>query len=86
MRHPKPKTPVNCNNTMAIGIANNSIKKQHSWSMEMLFFWLGDKIAQNMYDLSWHPGQEPGVPPCQCKTVVFTNGKFSPELTPSTET
>ncbi len=22
------------------------------------FLGVGDKIAQNMYDLSWHPGQE----------------------------
>ena len=26
--------------------------------MEMRFFWVGDKIAQEMYDLTWHPGQE----------------------------
>jgi hypothetical protein len=26
--------------------------------MEMRFFWIGDKVAQDMYDLSWHPGQE----------------------------
>ena len=26
--------------------------------MEMRFFWIGDKIAQEMYDVSWHPGQE----------------------------
>ena len=26
--------------------------------MEMRFFWVGDKIAQEMYDLKWHPGQE----------------------------
>ncbi len=22
------------------------------------FFWVGHKIAQDMYELSWHPGQE----------------------------
>ncbi len=43
---------------MAIGIANNSIKRQCLYSMEMQFFWVRDKIALNMYDLSWHPGQE----------------------------
>jgi hypothetical protein len=26
--------------------------------MEMRFFWIGDKIAQQMYNLKWHPGQE----------------------------
>jgi hypothetical protein len=26
--------------------------------MEMRYFWVGDKVAQDMYTLSWHPGQE----------------------------
>ena len=49
---------VHCDNATAVGIANNTIKRQRSRSMEMRFFWIGDKIAQEMYDLQWHPGQE----------------------------
>ncbi len=56
--HLQLKTFIHCKNTTTVGIANNLIKRQHSRSMEMLFFWVGDKIAQNMYNLSWHPGQE----------------------------
>jgi hypothetical protein len=26
--------------------------------MEMQFFWVGDKVAQEMYDITWHPGLE----------------------------
>ena len=26
--------------------------------MEMQFFWIRDKVAQNMYQIAWHPGQE----------------------------
>ncbi len=26
--------------------------------MELCFFWISDKVAQDMYVLSWHPGQE----------------------------
>jgi hypothetical protein len=26
--------------------------------MEMRFFWVGDKVAQGMYKLTWHPWQE----------------------------
>jgi hypothetical protein len=58
MGHPQPKTLMHCNNTTAISITNNSIKRQHSRSMEMQFFWVGDKIAQNLYGLSWHPRKE----------------------------
>jgi hypothetical protein len=58
MGHPQPKTSVHCNNATAVGIANNTIKRQRSRLMEMRFFWIGDKVAQEMYDLKWHPGQE----------------------------
>jgi hypothetical protein len=43
---------------MAVGIGNNTIKQQCSQSMKMRFFWIGDKVAQEMYALKWHPGQE----------------------------
>jgi hypothetical protein len=58
MGHPQPKTPIHCNNATAVGIANNTIKRQRSQSMEMRFFWVGDKVAQDMFELRWHPGQE----------------------------
>ncbi len=58
MGHPKPKNPVHCDNATAVGIVNNTIKRQRLQSMEMRFFWIGDKIAQQMYSLKWHPGQE----------------------------
>ncbi len=58
MGHPQPETPVHCDNATAVGIVNNTIKRQRSQSMEMRFFWIGDKIAQQMYDIKWHPEQE----------------------------
>jgi hypothetical protein len=58
MGHPQPKTLVHCDNPTAVGIANNSIKQQSSCSMEMRFFWVGDRSAQGMYDISWHSGME----------------------------
>ena len=56
--HPQPKTPVHCDNATAIGIANNTIKRQRSRAMEMRYFWVADKVAQDRYKLVWHPGQE----------------------------
>ncbi len=58
MGHLQPNMPVHCDNALAVGITNNIVKRQQSWSMEMRFFWVGDKVAQDMYALSWHPGQE----------------------------
>ncbi len=56
--HPQPQTPIHCENATVVGIANNTVKRQRSPSMEMRFFWVGDKIAQEMFSLKWHPGQE----------------------------
>jgi hypothetical protein len=56
--HLQPKTPVHCNNATAVGITNNNVKRQQSRAMEMRFFWIGDKVAQDMYQIAWHPGQE----------------------------
>ncbi len=60
MGHPQPKTPVHCYNAtaVAVGIANNMVKHIHSQSIEMLFFWISDKVVQDMYAPSWHDGQE----------------------------
>ncbi len=58
IRTPAPNFQVHCENTTAIGVANNSVKRQHLWSMEMRYFWVCDKIAQDAYDVKWHPGQE----------------------------
>ena len=58
MGHVQPQTPVHCDNATAVGIANNTIKRRRSRLMEMQFFWIGDKMAQEMYKLHWHPGQE----------------------------
>ena len=56
--HPQPQTLVHCDNATAIGIANNPVKCQWLPPMEMRFFWVGDKEAQNIYEICWHPRQE----------------------------
>ena len=50
--------PVHRDNAMAVGIANSSVKHWHLHLIEMRFFWSSGKVAQDMYALSWHPGQE----------------------------
>ncbi len=56
--HPRPQTPVHCDNATAVGIANSTDKWQQSRSMEMRFFWISGKVAQDMYAIAWHSGQE----------------------------
>jgi hypothetical protein len=57
--HPQPKTHILWDNASAVGIANNTVKPQwSSCSMEMQYFWVCNKIAQDSYAIKWHPGQE----------------------------
>jgi hypothetical protein len=57
-RSPQPKTPIHCNNATAVGITNNTVKRQRSRSMIMRFFWVGDKVARDMYELKRHLGMK----------------------------
>ncbi len=56
--HPQPKIPVHCDDATAVGITNNTINQQQLRLMEMRYFWVGDKVAQDLYSLGWYPGQE----------------------------
>ena len=47
MGHKQPATPIHCDNSTAVGIANNTVKKQRSRSMEMRFFGLQIKSSKN---------------------------------------
>jgi len=49
---------VHCDNKTATGIANDTVKKQRSRSMEMRFFWVTDQVKNGTYLIQWHPGQE----------------------------
>ena len=56
--HSQPPTPIHVDNTTAVGIVNNTIKRQRSRAMEMRYFWLLDQYAQKNFDFQHHPGQE----------------------------
>jgi hypothetical protein len=56
--HPQPPTPVHCDNDTAVGIANDTVKKQRSRAMEMRFFRVTDQVALGNFNVTWHPGQE----------------------------
>jgi hypothetical protein len=56
--HPQLPTPIHCDNQTATGIANNTVKKHRSRSMEMCFFWITDQVKRKFFDVQWYPGQE----------------------------
>ena len=56
--HNQPPTLMHCGNTKAAGIANNTVKKQQSRSMEMNFFWITDQVRPGKFNTQWHTGKE----------------------------
>lgn len=50
--------PIDCVDSTASIIANNTIKKHHSLSMEMQYFWIADQIINKHFTVQWHPWQE----------------------------
>jgi hypothetical protein len=58
MGHPQPPTPVHCDNSTAVGIANSTVKRQRSRAMEMRYFWVVDQVKHDRVRVLWHPGLE----------------------------
>ncbi len=58
MGHPQPPTPKHWDNSTAVGIANNTVKRQRLRSMEMKFFWVVDAVEQGKFDIKYYPGKE----------------------------
>ena len=58
MGQPQPPTPIHVDNTTAVGIVNDTIKRQRSRAMNMRYFWLLCQEAQKILTVRYHPGQE----------------------------
>jgi hypothetical protein len=56
MGHPQPKIPMHCENATAVGIVNNTIKRQRSQAMEMRYFGLVKKMHKMSICLIGTPG------------------------------
>ena len=56
--HPQPTMPVHCDNSTAVSIANDTVKKQRSRAMEKDFFWTVDQVARGNFNVTRQPGKE----------------------------
>ena len=54
--HPQPPTPVQTDNTTALGVVNNTIAPRQTKTMDMRFHWLRDRIQQLQFWHYWMPG------------------------------
>ena len=52
----QPSTPVQVDNSTALGIATGTIKQRKSKAMDMRFYWIRDRRKQEQLNIYWKPG------------------------------
>jgi hypothetical protein len=90
MGHPQPKTPVHCDNTTAVGIANNTIKRQRAINGNEIFLDWGYNYPTNVQpQVAPRPGKPSRLPeqtphwlaPHSGTAMVLAFRKFPPGIT-----
>ena len=56
--HKQPKTPMQIDNSTAVGVVNNNIQPRRTKAMDMRFHWLRDREAQGQFRFYWRPGKD----------------------------
>jgi hypothetical protein len=56
--HPQPATPIQTDNQVAKGIANDTVKQRRSKAIDMRFYWIRDRVKQGQFRIHWRPGAE----------------------------
>ena len=54
--HKQPPTPIQVDNTTAVGFANKTIKQKRSKAIDMRFYWLQDRCDEQQIKIYWAPG------------------------------
>jgi hypothetical protein len=57
MGHPQPPTPMQTDNSTALGVVNSNIQPRRTKAMDMRFYWLRDREAQKQFKFYWRPGK-----------------------------
>ena len=58
MGHKQPPTPIQSDNTTAVGLANDTIKQRFSKALDMRWYWIKDQIKLRNFDVFFRPGSE----------------------------
>ena len=56
MGYKQPPTPLQTDNTVAKGSIDDTVKQKLSKAIDMRFYWLRDRVAQNQFVIHWRPG------------------------------
>ena len=54
--YPQAATPLQGDNKVAVGIANNKFKQRRSKAIDMRFHWIRDRVKQGHYNVYWRQG------------------------------
>ena len=54
--YPQPPTVIHCDNELAVGLAQKSVKQKLSKSCDMRLHWLQDRVAQRQFIVRHIPG------------------------------
>ena len=57
MGHPQGRTPIQTDNSTANGVVNGKIQPKATKAMDMRYYWLRDREAQNFFQFHWKPGK-----------------------------
>jgi hypothetical protein len=55
--HPQPPTPIQTDNSTAVGITNDTVKQKRSKAIDMRFYWIRDRARPGQFHIYWRPGQ-----------------------------
>jgi hypothetical protein len=58
MGQPQPPTPLKTDNTASTGYSNDTIKQRHTRAMDMIFYWVKDRVKQSQFRVYWGPGNQ----------------------------
>ena len=56
MGHPQPPTPIQTDNSTALGVVNNTIQPKRTKAMDMRFHWLRCRVNQKHFRPYWRAG------------------------------
>ena len=56
MGHKQPKSPMQTDNSTALGVVNSNIQPRRTKSMDMRFYWLRCRDSQGQFRYYWKPG------------------------------
>ena len=56
MGHPQPPTPMQTDNSTALGVVTNKIQPKRTKAMNMRFFWLRCRARQKQFRTYWRAG------------------------------